>query len=52
MLSCSNAVVTTKMLVTNVSNRGQDLLLFLLVIGNLVQVLMQYVMKYRGSIRR
>jgi hypothetical protein len=40
------------MLVTNVSTRGEDLLLFLLVVGNLVQVLMQYVMKYRGNIRR
>jgi hypothetical protein len=41
-----------QMLVTNVSNRGLDLVLLLLVIGNLVQVLMQLVMKYRGSIRR
>jgi hypothetical protein len=39
------------MMVTKVSNRGLDVVLLLLVVGNLVQVLMQWGMRYRGSLK-
>jgi hypothetical protein len=40
------------MLVTNTSNLGVDVMLLLLVVGNLVHALIQWVRKYRGSLRR